>query len=157
MTKASHASLNGSKALWLVTAITLPFVLLLATGCASTASAQPAPASQTTAAPAARVAQPWEKNLAKVEAEAQALLVVKGAIAGSHTGNIADFEKYLHFPHVRLASGTLEVIERPGVQAPNLLSFMEGGRWRYSTLERFPCVLNRKDSQISGNVIHHGG
>jgi hypothetical protein len=24
-------------------------------------------------------------------------------------------------------------------------------------LERFPCVLNRKDSQISGNVIHHGG
>lgn len=88
----------------------------------------------------AALASPLARSLAVVEAEARALLVVRDAVAGSHTGDIRDFEAQFHFPHYRFASGNVTVFERPGLQPSNLMSTMEGGRWRYSVLDSAEIV-----------------
>jgi hypothetical protein len=50
--------------------------------------------------------------------------------------DIAAWERTFHFPHYRLASGKMTVLERPGMQNPKLFESMTASGWHHSQWER---------------------
>ena len=46
------------------------------------------------------------------------------------------WERTFHFPHYRLASGKMTVLERPGLQSPKLFETMTASGWHHSKWDR---------------------
>jgi len=66
-------------------------------------------------------------------------------MAAWNARDLAAYEKTFHFPHFRLASGNMRVLERPGLQAADLFQRMTSRGWHHSKWDHRKIVHATKD------------
>jgi len=59
--------------------------------------------------------------------------------------DLAAWERTFHFPHYRLASGKMTVLDRPGVQDPTRVWASAGSDWHHSRWDRRRIIHSSPD------------
>lgn len=68
--------------------------------------------------------------------EAAAMKCLDEYMTSWNSKDVAAWERTFHFPHYRLASGKMTVLERPGMQNPKLFETMTASGWHHSKWDR---------------------
>lgn len=68
--------------------------------------------------------------------EAAAMKCLDEYMTTWNSKDVAAWERTFHFPHYRLASSKMTVLERPGLQNPKLFETMTASGWHHSKWDR---------------------
>jgi hypothetical protein len=90
--------------------------------------------------------KPAISSTPKVEAEVMKLL--DDYMSAWNRKDMIEWERTFHFPHYRLASGKMTVLERPGLQKPALWATMANDGWHHSKWD------HRRIIHTSDNKVH---
>jgi hypothetical protein len=82
---------------------------------------------------------------ADAELERAAMTLLDEWMAGWNSKDTARWEETFHFPHYRLASGRMTVLEHPGMQPADLWQRMAASGWDHSRWERRRIVHASRD------------
>src|SRR5262245_7693812 len=83
------------------------------------------------------------------EVKAAAMQLLDDYMAAWNNKDIVAWERTFHFPHYRLASGNMSVLERPGMQdAARLWKTMADSGWHHSKWDR------RRIVHLSADKVH---
>jgi hypothetical protein len=79
-------------------------------------------------------------------AEREALAAVDSYMDAFNRRDLAGMDAALHFPHLRIASGTVQVIERPGLAPDDFFErFAAASGWAYSRWDYRRAVQSSRD------------
>lgn len=80
--------------------------------------------------------------------EREAMKVLDEYMAAWNAMDTAQWESTFHFPHYRLASGRMNVLDKPGMQPADLWKRMTASGWHHSKWDR------RRIIHATGEKIH---
>ncbi|MGA9773015.1 MAG: hypothetical protein WBV94_28550 [Blastocatellia bacterium] len=81
----------------------------------------------------------------KAEAEAEVMKLLDDYMAAWNRKDLSAWERTFHFPHYRLASGNMSVLERPGLQDATKVWASAGSDWHHSKWDRRRIIHASKD------------
>jgi hypothetical protein len=80
--------------------------------------------------------------------EAEAMKLLDDYMSAWNRKDLAAWERTFHFPHYRLASGRMNVLDRPGMQDASRVWAAAGSDWHHSKWDR------RRIIHASGDKVH---
>jgi hypothetical protein len=81
-------------------------------------------------------ALPYQQATSNAQLEAEAIKLLDEYMSAWNRKDLAAWERSFHFPHYRLASGKMTVLERPGLQDATKVWAAVGSDWHHSKWER---------------------
>lgn len=79
------------------------------------------------------------------QVEAEVLKLLDDYMSAWNRKDLAAWERTFHFPHYRLASGTMTVLDRPGLQDATRVWARAGSEWHHSGWDRRRMIHASKD------------
>jgi hypothetical protein len=94
------------------------------------------------------LAAPKPANRLAPKVEAEVMKLMDDYMSAWNRKDMVEWERTFHFPHYRLASGKMTVLERPGLQNPALWATMAKDGWHHSKWDR------RRIIHVSDDKVH---
>jgi len=89
---------------------------------------------------------PLEKSArSNAQVEAEVLKLLDEYMSAWNRQDVAAWERTFHFPHYRLASGKMTVLERPGLQEAAKVRASAGSDWDHSKWDRRRIIHESAD------------